>query len=192
MVSRVSSSSSVLYLSFFFWPSFGLKNGDDGSEPDGLTLGVLTDWLVVLSPGGVRFDSDAGSPVDGNSVELLRTLFERLFWKPNMVSLLTSIRGTDTAYGGIMMSRRLPKLHSSTSFWRHMLCVVMPHHSHFMPAKHSDVQHVFLHTTHFEFDGRLPSRQWCRLVCEFRFRFGTYVAVSQQSLTANTRQSTWT
>jgi len=37
---------------------------------------------------------------------------------------------------------------------------VSPHHSHLMPAKHSDDQHVFLHARHFELAGRLPSLQW--------------------------------
>lgn len=37
---------------------------------------------------------------------------------------------------------------------------VTPHHSHRMPARHSDDQHVFLQETHFELAGKFPSLQW--------------------------------
>lgn len=48
---------------------------------------------------------------------------------------------------------------SKTSRQR-MVRTVTPHHSHLIPARHSDDQQVFLHATHLEFGGRLPSRQW--------------------------------
>ena len=44
---------------------------------------------------------------------------ERVLWIPSMASLFMSIRGTDMAYGGMIMSLKLPKLHSAlTSFWQ--------------------------------------------------------------------------
>ena len=101
-----------------------------------------------------------------------------LFPIPNIRSLLRSaIRGIDMAYGGIIMSLRVPKQHSSDTHERqvlwvlikikdfpfviiiHSMLTVIPHHSHLIPARHSLDQQIFRQIAHLELVGKLPSRQ---------------------------------
>ena len=51
--------------------------------------------------------------------------------------------------------------------WPPLVLTVTPHHSHLMPAIHSDDQQVFLQATHLELAGRFPSLQWwyCTIFC---------------------------
>jgi len=43
---------------------------------------------------------------------------------------------------------------------KNFMLTVTPHHSHLMPDKHSDDQHVFLQARHLELAGKFPSLQW--------------------------------
>ena len=93
-----------------------------------LVVVLLGELNVIDEIDGVIVESvkasDFISPPDGHSVELLRTLV-RFDCIPKIVSLSISTRGTDTAYGGTIMSLRLPKLHSSTNRCRQKLWVYL-------------------------------------------------------------------
>lgn len=79
---------------------------------------------VVVCFGSIGLAYSAVDIKGGLLLGLLTIALEMLFPMPNMRSLFKSaIRGMEIADGGIMMSRRVPKVHSSGARERQVLCV---------------------------------------------------------------------
>ena len=106
-------------------------------------------------------------------------------------------RGIEMACGGRKIGSNRPNWQTvwlAGKFGRQEEWADMPHHWQRMPVRQSSDQQAFLHLTHLELLGKLPSWKWCGVA--WRDSLGVlvelYVAFSTQLGMANSWHESWT